>query len=201
MQKIHGSAAMLAACLTLAAASAAQAQAIKPPAPMRAFSAAEISAVDMPDTMFEATPADIETFDKYFYFHRDGTDFDTAYNDISECDAVSSGASYYSGGDSYMANYFVTQYGLAGAAGGAIAYALVDAIAGSAERRRIRRINMRNCMGFKGYDRYGMEKERWQAFHFEEGFDRVNDSKRDTYLMKQARVASGPKPKGEVLPR
>lgn len=179
----------------------ASAQAIKPPPPVRAFTAEEVAAVEMPDTSFEPTPEVIETYDKYFFFHRNGTDFDAAFNDLSECDAVSSGINYYGGGDSYMANYYVTQYGLAGAAGGVIGSAIADAIFGSAERRRIRRINMRNCMGFKGYDRYGMEKERWQTFHFEEGFGRVNDTKRDGYIMKQARVASGPTPQGEVLPR
>ncbi|HEY0595376.1 hypothetical protein [Sphingopyxis sp.] len=179
----------------------AGAQAIKPPVPMQHFTADEVAAVAVPDTAFEATPADVETYDKYFYFHRDSTDFDTAYNDISECDAVSSGINFYGGGDSYMTNYYIGQYGLAGAAGGVIGSAVADAIFGSAERRRIRRINMRNCMGFKGYDRYGMEKERWQAFHFEEGFGRVKDEKRTGYLMKQARVASGPKPGAEVLPK
>ncbi|APZ97361.1 hypothetical protein BWQ93_01780 [Sphingopyxis sp. QXT-31] len=114
---------------------------------------------------------------------------------------MSSGINFYAGGDSYMSTYYATQYGMAGALGGAIGSAMADAIFGSAERRRIRRINMRNCMGFKGYDRYGMEKERWQAFHFEEGFGRVEDEKRTGYLMKQARVASGPKPKAEVLPK
>ena len=194
------SVAIMATCFSITATSAS-AQAIKPPAEMRSFTADQVAAVAMPDTAFEATPADIETYDKYFYFHRDGTDFDTAYNDISECDAVASGINFYAGGDSYMSNYYATQYGMAGAVGGAIGSAMADAIFGSAERRRIRRINMRNCMGFKGYDRYGMEKERWQAFHFEEGFGRVKDEKRTGYLMQQARVASGPKPKAEVLPK
>ncbi len=194
------SVAIAATCFSMTATGAG-AQAIKPPAPMQHFTAEEVAAVAVPDTAFEATPADIETYDKYFYFHRDGTDFDTAYNDISECDAVSSGINFYAGGDSYMSSYYATQYGMAGAVGGAIGSAMADAIFGSAERRRIRRINMRNCMGFKGYDRYGMEKERWQAFHFEEGFGRVQDEKRTGYLMKQARVASGPKPKAEVLPK
>lgn len=180
---------------------AAAAQAIKPPPEMRHFSAEEIDAVAMPDLAFEATPADAETFDKYFYYHRDETDFETAYNDISECDALASGINFYAGGDPAMASYYTAQYGLAGAAGGVIGSVIADAIFGSAERRRIRRINMRNCMGFKGYDRYGMERERWQAFHFEEGFGRVDDEKRSGYLMKQARVASGPKPSTEVLPR
>lgn len=179
----------------------AQAQAIKPPAPIRNFTPDEVSAVTMPDLAFEQTQADIDTYDKYFFFHRENTDFDTAYNDISECDAVSSGFNYYAGGDSYMSSYYASQYGLAGVAGSAIGSAIADAIFGSAERRRARRINMRNCMGFKGYDRYGMEKERWQSFHFEEGFGRMGDEKREGHLMMQARVASGPKPSGEVLPR
>lgn len=180
---------------------AAYAQAIKPPVPIRHFTAEEISAVDLPDLAFAETPADVETYDKYFYFHRDDTDFDTAFNDISECDALASGISYYGGGDPAMANYYVAQYGLAGAAGGVIGSAIADAIFGSAERRRVRRINMRNCMGFKGYARFGMERERWQTFNFEEGFGRVDDEKRTSYLMKQARVASGPKPVTEVLPQ
>ena len=194
------SAAIVAVCFAISVTDA-QAQAIKQPPAMRHFTADEVSAVVKPDLAFDATPADVETFDKYFYFHRDGTDFDTAFNDLSECDALASGISYYGGGDPAMANYYVAQYGLAGAAGGVIGSAIADAIFGSAERRRIRRINMRNCMGFKGYDRYGMERERWQAFHFEEGFGHVEDEKRAGYLMKQALVASGPKPSTEVLPR
>ena len=76
---------------------------------------------------------------------------------------------------------------------------MADAIFGSAERRRIKRVNLRNCMFFKGYDRYGLEKDLWQAFHFEEGLSRENAEDRAAALMKQARVASGPKPALEVL--
>lgn len=200
MRNFHLSVAIAAICLAITP-SVGFAQAIKPPPPMRAFSAEEVAAVAMPDTAFAATPDDIKTYDKYFYFHRDGTDFDAAFNDLSECDALASGLSYYARQDPLMANYYVTQYGLAGALGAVIASPIDDAILGSTERRKIRRLNMRNCMGYKGYDRYGLERERWQAFHFEEGFNRVDDDKRTAYLMKQARVASGPKPTAEVLIR
>ncbi|MBQ0772939.1 MAG: hypothetical protein KBT59_13905, partial [Sphingomonadales bacterium] len=88
---------------------------------------------------------------------------------------------------------------LAGGIGGAIGNLMADAIFGSAERRKVRRINMRRCMAFKGYDRYGLEKDLWQAFHFEEGFGSVDDDKRREYLLKQAKVASGTKPEQEVL--
>jgi hypothetical protein len=120
------------------------------------------------------------------YFHRDGTSFAEAYADLRECDALSSGISYYGGDTAFM----VAQYGMAGAIGSAIA----DAIYGSAERRRQRRLNMRNCMGFKGYQRYGLKKELWEAFNFEEGNGRKPDDEREAALRQQARVAAGPKP-------
>jgi len=175
-------AAIVAASFTISIPGAS-AQAIKPPVPMKHFTAEEAAAVAMPDLAFEATADDVADFEKFFYFHRDGTDFSTAFADISECDALASGVSYYG---SY-------------AGGGVIGSAVSDLIYGSAERRRIRRINLRNCMGYKEYSRYGMERERWQKFNFEEGNYKVSATKRQAFLMKQARVASGPKPVGQVL--
>jgi hypothetical protein len=171
-------------------------QAIKPEPPMRNFTEAEIAAVALPDLKFAETPQDVDTYDKYFFFHRLETDFATAFADISECDSLASGFRYHG---TYQATPYPYNQGLAGAAGGVIGNALVSAIFGSAEVRRVRRINMRNCMGFKGYTRYGMERERWQGFHFEEGFGRVNDVKREGYLLKQAKVASGPVPQLKAL--
>jgi hypothetical protein len=184
-------------CVLLACASGANAQAIKPEPPMQNFTAEEVDKVVLPDLKFTETPVDAENYDKYFYFHRENTSFDQAFGDIKECDALTSGISYYGGGNGAVPY----PYGgtMAGAVGGAIGSALADAIFGSAERRRIRRVNMRTCMGFKEYQRFGMEKERWQAFQFEEGLGRVKGEKRETYLMQQAKVASGPKPETEVL--
>lgn len=179
---------------------ALQAQAIKSEPEMKLFTAAEVEAIAMPDLAYTPDPTITADFDKYFFFHRDGTDFSTAYADITECDSLASGINYYTGVDSgalagAMANYGV----LAGGIGGAIGGLMADAIFGSAERRRIKRINLRNCMYYKGYDRYGLEKDLWQAFHFEEGLSRENAKDREAALKKQARVASGPKPQLEVL--
>ena len=181
--------------------SALQAQAIKSEPPMKAFTTAEIEPVAMPDLAYTPDPTIAADFDKYFFFHRDGTSFDQAYADITECDSLASGYFFYSSSNTdaaiagAMANYGVA----AGAIGGALGGLMADAIFGSAERRRIKRVNLRNCMFYKGYDRYGLEKELWQAFHFEEGLSRENAKDREAALMKQARVASGPKPKLEVL--
>lgn len=189
-----------ALALMAAVPSVAGAQAIKTEPEMKIFTAAEIEAVAMPDLAFTADPATAADFDKYFFFHREGTDFSQAYADITECDSLASGINFYMGADSgaiagAMANYGV----LAGGIGGAIGGLMADAIFGSAERRRIKRVNVRNCMFFKGYDRYGLEKDLWQAFHFEEGLSRENAADREAALLKQARVASGPKPQTEVL--
>lgn len=186
--------------LLVAVPVAGQAQAIKTEPPMKIFTAAEVEAVAMPDLAFKPDPLIAQDFDKYFYFHRPDTDFSQAYADITECDSLASGINFYMGADSSamagaMANYGV----LAGGIGGAIGGLMADAIFGSAERRRIKRVNLRNCMYFKGYDRYGLEKDLWQAFHFEEGLSRENAKDREAALMKQARVASGPKPQTEVL--
>ncbi len=182
-------------CALLALAGSAQAQAIKSEPPVRHFSAEEVAKIAMPDTKFAETPADIETYEKYFFFHRDNTSFDEAYADIKECDALASGIRYYAGSSSAYSG----QYGIGGAIGGALGNVLADAIFGSAKRRQIRRINVRNCMGYKEYQRYGLEKERWQTFNFEEGNGREKDETREPALLKQAKVASGPKPQYKVL--
>lgn len=181
-------------------AAVAQAQAIKSEPEMKIFSAEEIEAVAMPDLAYTPDPQIAGDFDKYFFFHREGTDFSQAYADITECDSLASGINFYMGANDAAIAAASAQYGaLAGGIGGAIGGLMADAIFGSAERRRIKRVNLRNCMYYKGYDRYGLQKDLWQEFHFEEGLSRENAKDREAALLKQARVASGPKPQYEVL--
>jgi hypothetical protein len=78
---------------------------------------------------------------------------------------------------------------------------MVAAIFGSAEVRATRRINMRRCMNFKGYHRYGLPKDIWTKFNFEEGFSELAENKRQVFLKQQAKIASGEKPKTGVLGR
>lgn len=158
------------------------------------FSAAEVAAIATPDLTSSAADGDAADFDKYFYFHRPDTGFDEAFADINECDALASGISYYRASSEPYPGYFANQYGIGGAIGGALGAALADAIFGSAERRKVRRINMRNCMGFKGYQRYGLGKDIWKEFNFEEGGGREDEKIRAASLLQQARVASGPTP-------
>lgn len=147
----------------------------------------DVASVAMPKLDFAVTPADEADFDKYYVFHRADTGFPAALTDIRDCDNLARGLN---SGVGYAQPTY--PYTAAGAIGGAIGNAMVAAIFGSAEKRRIRRVNMRRCMGFKGYQRYGLRKDLWEEFNFEEGFSGIDEAKRQVYLAQQAKVASGP---------
>ena len=154
--------------------------------------------LELPDLGGPTTAEDEGAFDKYFYFHRADTSFEQALTDIRECDAYARGLAspygYQSAGYPYAGT-------LAGLGGELIANALIGAIFGSAELRKARRTNMRRCMNYKGYDRYGLNKDVWQQFHFEEGLSKVEEDKRQLMLAEQAKAASLVAPAGKVLGR
>lgn len=158
--------------------------------------AVDPATVTMPDLTFTETPQDLANYDKYYYFVRANTDFTTAYADIRECDGYARGLSYRPDSVGLAYPYAGT---LGGALGSVIGDALADAIYGSAERRSQRRINMRTCMAFKGYQRFGLPKDIWVTFNFEEGLRKVPEDKRQQLLQIQAKVASGPLPAAKVL--
>lgn len=154
----------------------------------------------MPKLEFTPTPVDVDNYDKYFYFHREGTNFAQAYDDIRECDALASGSHLYLGADAGTMNNAMTTYSpVAGAIGGAIGSAMADAIFGSAMRRAQRRESLRNCMSFKGYHRYPLNGDLWKEFNFEEGLGRKKEQTRLEALALQALVASGPAPTTKEL--
>jgi hypothetical protein len=54
-------------------------------------------------------------------------------------------------------------------------------------------------MGFKQYERYGLPRDLWTEFNFEEGLGRKREPVRLRALALQALVASGPKPQAKGL--
>ena len=163
--------------------------------------AVDPSTIPLPELAFAPTARDVGNYDKYYYFHRAETDFATAYADIQECDGYARGLPH----NEVMPNAPVPYpYAgtMAGAIGGAIGNAIVGAIISaeaSAERRRQRRSIMRTCMGYKGYQAYGLRKSLWETFNFEEGSREIPEDERQRLLQIQARVASGPVPTvGEI---
>ncbi|MEG3180008.1 hypothetical protein [Sphingomonas sp. LT1P40] len=193
------------ASLTLPAIASAQDQAVAA-APVyledgSPFGKVEVSNEDaakleMPKLAFAVTAVEEKDFDKYYYFHRTGVDYASAYLDIVECDGYARGLS---SGVAYTQTPYPYAGTLAGAAGGVIANVMIAAIFGSAEKRRLRRVNMRQCMNFKGYQRYGLKKDLWEDFHFEEGLSGMEEKRRFDYLKRQALVASSAKPEGKEL--
>lgn len=153
----------------------------------------------MPKLDFVATPEIEKDFDKYFYFHRADTSFAEAYADIHECDALASGSSIYFDTSAATAAAAANSSVLAAGVGGAIAGAMMDAIFGSSARREQRRRNVRNCMYFKAYQRFGLSRDLWTEFNFEEGMGRKKEGRRNDALALQALVASGPAPKTREL--
>lgn len=163
-----------------------------------AISADEATALQMPKLDFKEAPEDATNYDKYYYFHRADTDFVSAFGDITECDGYARGlASSFKGAD-VPYPYAGT---MAGAAGGLIANAMMAAIFVPGEKRRMRRVNMRQCMGFKGYDRIGLSKDLWTEFNFEEGTGAEAEESRLKALKLQALVAANAPRSNKVLPR
>lgn len=156
------------------------------------------ASLTMPALAYEETQENIDNYEKYYYFHREDTDFDTALADLRECDGHSRGL--FRGNYSPDPTAAMVQYGVVGGAvGGLIAGAIANAIFGPAELRRKRRINMRRCMFFKGYSRFGLDEDLWNEFNFEEGASEVAERDRQEMLAVQALVASGPRPTTEEL--
>jgi hypothetical protein len=183
------------ALLALCAGGQAVAQTAPPLAPKAAV-AIDPASVPMPKLAF--TPdAEIErNYFKYFFFHRDDTDFATAYADLQECDGYARGLSHRIGAGPVPYPYAGT---IGGAVGGVLGSLIADAIVGSSERRMQRRVIMRTCMGFKEYKSYGLPKDLWSEFNFDEGNKAVEDARREELLRMQARAASGPRPQiGEM---
>ena len=184
----------LAASLALVA-SAAGAQDAKPKVdPMTVVP--DPATVPMPKLDFVSNPLIEADFDKYYFFNRANTTFEEALADLRDCDGFARGLS---SGYKYQEAPYPYTYTMAGAAGGVIANVMIAAIFGSAEKRRLRRVNMRRCMGYRGYARFGLEKDLWQEFNFEEGFSGEGEDKRQAMLAQQAKVASGPRPAGKEL--
>ena len=65
----------------------------------------------------------------------------------------------------------------------------------------MRRVNMRQCMGFKGYERIGLSKELWESFNFEEGTGAEEEESRLRALKLQALVAAKAAASEKILSR
>jgi hypothetical protein len=189
--------AWLGGAFLLLSATLVNAQAIKPDSPMRTFTPEEVAAITTPDLKFIETPEIAKDYDKYFYFHRENTKFEDAFDDISECDSLANGLRVHSGGKPNELAFYAITYGIGGVIGGVLGSALADAVYDAPRRRSAHRLSLRNCMKYKGYVRFGLSASRWKLFNFERG--KGKPSEREAFLMIQAKIASGAMPVGKAI--
>lgn len=160
-------------------------------APLKPLPPVDPATIEMPQLDFTPTPDIEKDYAKFFYFHRADTDFETALNDLRECDQMARNMNNAAAEINVPYPYAGT---MAGAAGGLIAAMIIDATAGAAARRAMRRTSMANCMAFKDYDSYGLPKNLWVDFNWEEGNVEPDEKVRIAKLRLHAKVASGPRP-------
>ena len=154
--------------------------------------AALASPAEPADAAFLAfRPAEDESFGRHFFFHRPGVSLEEARADLEECRTYASSAMLWprSPGslppDPDILPPQVTGGSLGPLVGG-LAFALVE----GGERAKIAAANMRKCMGFKGYGRYGLSDPLWKQ---------LNAGSPEEVLERQARLASGGAPSGRRL--
>jgi hypothetical protein len=163
-----------------------------PPAPP------DPASVHVPDLSFVPTPRDAGNYDEYFYFNKPGVSFTTAWNDLNECARYSvalrpmgkiiqfaplgSGKDPENRFDAAQWESVNLEFGFFGSI---IAGAVLGALADDN-----RRGNTRQCMGYKGYTRYGLTRALWHE---------VNKGKDADVQARLALIASGPAPAGEKL--
>ena len=128
---------------------------------------AETSAASLPDDIrtYRPAPGDAENFWRYFFFWKRGVTQEMARKDLLECAAYSHGPVLWArvpermpiGEDVKGPNGTEGGYGLVGAA----IFSLVE----GGLVQRIALANMRRCMGFKEYGRYGLSSALWRSLN------------------------------------
>ena len=180
-------AALICAPLSAAAQEAAPAAAAMP----------DPATVTVPDLAFKPTRRDIRNYDSYFYFSKPGIGYEKAFADIMECrsysqvfqfmlqtpDFVPWGSEPYEADMSKQYGNAAFQFGLIGV--GVFGFAM-DIVSGYDKNS-----NMRRCMGYKGYKRYGTAYSVWRQI--DKGKDEAPK------IARLALIASGPAPLGEAV--
>jgi len=152
----------------------------------------------IPDLSFKPTERDVWRYSDYFYFHKDGVAYEKALADLKECSSYSraitpmgappdfvplGGAPDPNAKSEFNQRAYASSFVMYGLVGVALAAIVLDS--SSTERS-----NDRRCMGYLGYQRYGLSKAIWSKLT--KGSDEEN-------LEVFALIASGPHPTAESL--
>lgn len=130
---------------------------------------------------------DSKSYNKYFVFHKAGVSQNEARSDLEFCYKFVSDVEMLRKMPKFVAlNQEAlrrTDKGYPYTYGSGLVDTLIYGAAISALNNRIIRVNWRKCMGFKGYQRYGVSKEIWS---------RLNGGTTASAIDALSRVASAP---------
>ncbi len=167
--------------------------------PADPFAGVDPATIRIPDLNFTPHKEATDNYWKYFIFHKDGVDFDTALADVAECEGYSKindmfvpvpslvpyrTASKNPASKSQDKKYAVKYnpfYGLLGFA----MFSGVSKLTIGPVLARLSNTNQRACMGFKGYKAYGVTEDIWKS---------INKVDIKQEMLMKAKIASGPIP-------
>ena len=144
------------------------------------------AAAQPPDFGFEPTAGQAREFWRYFYFWKSGVTAERARADLGECQNYANGVILWAVLPERLpeeATRLRPQIsgGMMGPLVGGLVYSMVE----GGLTRRIAIANLRKCMGFKGYRRFGLSEALWEQ---------LNQGEAEAVLTRQARIAAGPEP-------
>lgn len=135
--------------------------------------------------------------DSYFYFHKDGVSYETAFADLEQCRLYAGSARQFTLPPKFVAlgtnvitrefdrtdhmQWYYQQYGMVGGMTASIMAAIIVPMVDEDNRNA----TMRRCMGYKGYQRYGLSSKAYKQI------DSDSPAEKTARL---ALLASGPKP-------
>lgn len=156
-----------------------------------AFSALAAQAEPGDAAFLAFRPPEGETFARHFFFHRPGVSLEEARADLAECKTYASSAMFLPRSPGSLPPDPevlppIVSGGSVGPLVGNLAFGLIE----GGERAKIAAANMRKCMGFKGYGRYGLSDPLWKQ---------LNAGSPEEALLRQARLAAGAAPSGRRL--
>ena len=124
---------------------------------------------------------------KFFVFHLPDVPVLTARADLNHCVD--------------MAKDILSMQDRTGNSNGLLG-ALIGGRMASIDRLRMRNAVLRKCMGLQGYDRYAMPQAAWKAMVNDGDMVLDNqDAVSTTVIARLSKIAAGPQPTGERLPR
>lgn len=150
--------------------------------------------IQVPDVTPSDDPKVSKDGYKFYYFHNPSVSFEEAYRDLKECRAhlPVGGATNVPGfvpWDEAHRRKIYTGF-TAPSPLHAVVYSAVGAVIVPKIERGLRSNKMRRCMGTRGYVRYAIPEAVW---------NKLNEGDEEQLTLAQAKLASGPKPRDEVV--